>query len=92
MASMQVPQQGWSQMTAAQRQIIAGAAGTMRAVTRRSGKRRASSGTGARKKPRKRSASSKRRTRSTAGKKPWMVKGSKAAKARMAKLRKMRRG
>jgi len=84
-----IPQQGWSQQTPAARAIIsAGYSAPKRASTRRS----ASSRTGSRTRRKKRAGSSKKRKLKSAGKKlKRLVKGSAAAKAYMAKIRKKRK-
>lgn len=87
----QVPQQGWSQQTAAVRQLITSAfrgVASSRGGTSR-GKRKKSSRTGVAKKASKRKASSIGSGQRS--KKPWMVKGSLAAKRYMAKIRRKRK-
>lgn len=80
----QIGQQGWSQMTPAQRQIVAGG---FPGVRRTASGRRSKSSTRARgKKSRKRASSSKRRASASKSVRK-LVKGSAAAKAFMKKLR-----
>lgn len=74
---------GVGQMTPAAQSVLARAGGAMRS-TRSGGKRKRN---GAKK---KRAAGVKRK-RKNGGAKAWMVKGSAAAKRRMAQLRKMRK-
>lgn len=80
---IQVPQQGWSQMTAAQRQLIASVGGSSRST---SPKRK----TASRKSARSARAAPSRK-RSASSKVARLVKGSKAAKAYMAKIRRKRK-
>lgn len=91
MATQQV-QQGWSQMTAAAQQIIRSGLGS---IARKTGSRRrskSSSPARARKSKRRGSGSKKRATSSRKSSRPArLVKGSKAAKAYMAKIRKLRK-
>lgn len=91
----QVPQSGWNQQTAAVRQMISSAFGTMtRSGSRRSsskGRKTASATVGVRKR-KKHSSSSKTRRRAYGTRaRARLVKGSAAAKAYMAKIRKKRR-
>lgn len=82
----QIPQQGWSQWTPAMRASVSSAVAGISRGVRRSSKRRKSSKAAAGGKRKKRAGSS--RKRSTASR---LVKGSKAAKAYMAKIRKLRK-
>lgn len=88
---MKVPPGGFAalgQQTPVVQQLVAQAMGTRRTTTRRKKKKTTARRTTARRKPAKRTA----RRRTTRAKKPaYMVKGSAAAKRRMAQLRKMRK-
>lgn len=81
----QAPQQGWSQMTAAQRQIIGSGYGTRSSGSTR---RKRASRTASPTRRRKRASTSARRVKRSASR---LVKGSAAAKRYMAKIRKLRR-
>jgi len=83
----QIGQQGWSQMTPAVRTIIAGGLGAARRTVSRRRSKSSKARTG--RKASKRASSS--RKRSSTSKLKRLVKGSAAAKAYMAKLRKMRK-
>ena len=74
---------GIGQMTPAAQSVLSRAGGAMRSI--RSGGKRKRNGA------KKKRAGAKRARKSNGGKKAWMVKGSQAAKSRMAKLRKMRK-
>lgn len=87
--AFQTPQQGWGQQTPAIQQIIRSGLGSRIARSvRRASKRRSASSTKARsRKSSKRASGSTKRS----GGLKRLVKGSAAAKAHMAKLRRMRK-
>lgn len=88
----QVPQAGWNQQTAAVRQMLSQFSGTRSSSSKRASRGRSTaSRTGGAKKRRKRAASSKTRKRASSRTAARLVKGSKAAKAWMAKIRRKRK-
>lgn len=74
-------------------QMAPAAANTLSRASGRSngGRRNGGRRNGGSKKKRARAGGAKKRRRSSSGKKPWMVKGSAAAKRHMAKLRRARK-
>lgn len=81
-------QQGWSQQTPAVRALLAGAMGSRSSSTgtkRKRSRKKKSSATGTRKRSRSRKRTAKR------AKPARLVKGSAAAKAYMAKIRRKRK-
>lgn len=83
----QIGQQGWSQQTPAAIQIIRQGLGRLQ--SRASGRRSKRSKAATSRKPRKRARTSSKR--SSRSKPARLVKGSAAAKAYMARIRKLRR-
>lgn len=87
--TIQIGQQGWNQQSPAAQQIIRAGLGAARAISSRRRTKRSRAATS--RKRSKRARSSKRASNSTRRTKSRLVKGSAAAKAYMAKLRKMRK-
>lgn len=83
---VQVPQQGWSQGTAAMQVMMRSGLGATRRATSRK-RRKSSTGKSTRRAASRSASRSRSRSRSRGAAR--LVKGSKAAKAYMAKLRKM---
>lgn len=86
--AIQIGQQGWNQQSPAAQQIIRSGLGVARSTVSRRRSKSSKARTGKRRS--KRASSSKRRS-STSRKLQRLVKGSAAAKAYMARLRKMRK-
>ncbi len=87
--AIQIGQQGWSQQTPAAVQIIRSGLGAARTISSRRRSKRSKAATSRKRK--KRAGSSSTRSKRSSRKVSRLVKGSAAAKAYMAKIRKLRK-
>jgi len=84
-------QQGWSQQTPAIQSLLRSAVGGMRRASGSSKRRKKKKSAGAKRAKRSAGGSKKAKRATSRGKKARLVKGSAAAKAYMAKIRKKRK-